>query len=104
MIIQTNFKIAFKKLPLVVIISDNGPGIQKNLQGQIFQPFISSKNSGSGLGLSLVSKIVSDHNGIIDFVSSEYGTKFRLLMPIKKIIKDFDSDLDYFQLDSVDKF
>ncbi len=102
--IQTKFKIGFKNLPLVVIISDSGSGIPKNLQGQIFQPFISSKDSGSGLGLSLVSKIVSDHNGIIDFVSGEYGTKFRLLMPIKKIIKDFDSDLDYFQLDSGDKF
>ncbi len=97
--IKTKFKIGFKNLPLVIVISDSGSGIPKNLQNQIFQPFISSKANGSGLGLSLVSKIVSDHNGIIDFVTGEYGTKFRLLMPIKKIIEDFDSDLDYFQLD-----
>ena len=98
--VQTKFKLGFKNLPLVIVISDNGPGIPLALKDQIFQPFISSKVNGSGLGLSLVSKIVSDHNGIIDFVSSEVGTKFRLLLPWKKIKKGVESDLEYLTLDS----
>ena len=99
--VQTRFNLGFKNLPLVILISDNGPGIPLKLRDQIFQPFISSKSQGSGLGLSLVSKIVSDHNGIIDFVTGDDGTKFRVLLPWKKITKGVESDLEYMTLDSL---
>ena len=99
--VQTKFNLGFKNLPLVIVISDNGPGIPLKLRDQIFQPFISSKTHGSGLGLSLVSKIVSDHNGRIDFVTGDMGTKFRILLPWKKITKDGESDLEYMTLDSL---
>ena len=98
--IFTKFKLGFKNLPLVITISDNGPGIPKNIQNQIFQPFISEKSQGTGLGLSLVSKLISDHNGIVDFLSDENGTTFRLLLPMKKIAKDEQSDLEYLQMNS----
>lgn len=97
-VVETKFKIGFKNLPLVITISDNGIGIPKSIKNQIFQPFISEKLQGTGLGLSLVSKIVNEHNGIIDFTSSEEGTNFRLLMPIKKIVKGNESDLEYFRV------
>ena len=99
--VQTKFNLGYKNLPLVILISDNGPGVPLKLKDQIFQPFISSKIHGSGLGLSLVSKIVSDHNGIIDFVTSDMGTKFRLLLPWKKITKGVESDLEYMKVDSL---
>ena len=98
--IQTKFRLGFKNLPLVITISDDGPGRPSSIQDHIFQPFITSKAHGGGLGLSLVSKIISDHNGIIDFISGETGTKFRLLMPRKKVAKDVESDLEYLQLES----
>ena len=99
--VQTKFNLGFKNLPLVILISDNGPGVPLKIRDQIFQPFISSKIQGSGLGLSLVSKIVSDHNGIIDFVTGDVGTKFRVLLPWKKIEKGVESDLEYMTLDSL---
>lgn len=69
-------------LPLVVQVSDNGAGIPDEMQREIFEPFVTSKAQGGGLGLSLVSKIVSDHGGAIDCVSRPGRTSFRLRLPI----------------------
>ncbi|MEX2520628.1 MAG: ATP-binding protein [Paracoccaceae bacterium] len=69
-------------LPLLVQISDNGGGIPEDLQREIFEPFVTSKAAGGGLGLSLVSKIVADHGGAIDCVSRPGWTSFRLRLPI----------------------
>lgn len=69
-------------LPLLVQISDNGSGIPEDLQSEIFQPFVTSKSGGTGLGLALVSKIISDHGGAIDCVSRPGWTSFRLRLPI----------------------
>jgi two-component system nitrogen regulation sensor histidine kinase GlnL len=69
-------------LPLLVSIRDNGPGIPEDMQPHLFDPFVSSKPSGKGLGLALVAKIVNDHGGIIEFDSEPRRTVFRLMLPM----------------------
>lgn len=69
-------------LPLEVSIIDNGPGIADDLAPHIFEPFVTSKASGAGLGLALVSKIVADHGGVISCESGEGRTVFRMLLPV----------------------
>jgi len=71
-----------ESLPLQVSITDNGPGVPEDLQRHIFEPFVSSKADGSGLGLALVSKIVADHGGIIACESGPGWTRFRLSLPV----------------------
>ncbi len=73
-----------QSLPIEISIKDNGPGIAANILDDIFEPFVSSKASGTGLGLSLVSKIMADHGGVVDCKSDANGTEFRLLLPVWK--------------------
>ncbi len=54
-----------ESLPLQVTISDNGSGVPEELKPHIFEPFVTSKAKGSGLGLALVSKVIADHGGVI---------------------------------------
>ncbi|MSO97372.1 MAG: PAS domain-containing protein [Rhodospirillaceae bacterium] len=70
------------QLPLVVTIQDNGPGIPDDIRSHLFEPFITTKPKGSGLGLALVAKIISDHGGIIEFESEPKRTVFRVMLPI----------------------
>ena len=65
-------------LPLQVEIIDDGPGLPEDIRGDIFDPFVSGKENGTGLGLALVSKIVSDHDGWISADSVPGRTVFRL--------------------------
>lgn len=76
-------------LPLYVAIRDNGPGIPEDLRPHLFEPFVTSKPSGSGLGLALVAKIVGDHGGLIDIKSHPGRTEFRVHLPVI-IEKDAD--------------
>lgn len=69
-------------LPLAVMIQDNGPGIPEDLQPHLFDPFVTTKAGGSGLGLALVAKIVGDHGGVIEFDSQPRRTLFRLMLPM----------------------
>ncbi len=71
-----------ESLPLEVTITDNGAGIPQDLINDIFDPFVSSKATGSGLGLSLVSKIIADHGGVVECISEPGKTKFKVLLPI----------------------
>lgn len=65
-------------------VTDNGPGIPKDKQGKIFEPFYTDKENGSGLGLAISRKIVEDHNGEILFTSTEkLGTTFKILLPVR---------------------
>lgn len=69
-------------LPLFVSVRDNGPGIPEDIRPHLFEPFVTSKNSGSGLGLALVAKIVGDHGGLIEVDSRPGRTEFRLHLPV----------------------
>ena len=69
-------------LPLEVTIRDNGPGIPADLVPYIFDPFVTTKSHGSGLGLALVAKIVADHGGVIECESQPRRTLFRVLLPV----------------------
>jgi two-component system nitrogen regulation sensor histidine kinase GlnL len=68
-------------LPLEFCVKDNGPGVPEDLLVHLFDPFVTTKPSGSGLGLALVAKIVGDHGGIIECESQHKKTVFRVLMP-----------------------
>ncbi len=69
-------------LPLFVAVRDNGPGIPEDIKPHLFEPFVTSKSTGSGLGLSLVAKIVGDHGGLIEVDSRPGRTEFRLHLPV----------------------
>jgi two-component system, NtrC family, nitrogen regulation sensor histidine kinase GlnL len=69
-------------LPLEFCVKDNGPGIPEDLMPHLFDPFVTTKPSGSGLGLALVAKIIGDHGGIIECESQPRHTVFRVLMPM----------------------
>ena len=69
-------------LPLEICIRDNGAGVPNDIAGHLFDPFVTTKSSGSGLGLALVAKVIGDHGGIIEFESHPRLTTFRVLMPL----------------------
>ncbi len=71
-----------KSAPLEVRIQDNGPGVPNHLRDQLFEPFVSSKANGTGLGLALVAKLVAAHGGLVDFESEPGRTVFRVLLPV----------------------
>jgi two-component system nitrogen regulation sensor histidine kinase GlnL len=68
-------------LPLEVCVHDNGAGVPDDLASVLFDPFVTSKSTGKGLGLALVAKIVRDHGGVVDCRSEGRRTTFRLLLP-----------------------
>jgi two-component system, NtrC family, nitrogen regulation sensor histidine kinase GlnL len=76
-------------LPLYVAVRDNGPGIPDDIRPHLFEPFVTSKPTGSGLGLALVAKIVGDHGGLIAVESRPGRTEFRLHLPV---VSEKDAD------------
>ncbi|NLR96001.1 nitrogen regulation protein NR(II) [Rhizobium sp. P38BS-XIX] len=71
-------------LPLEFCVIDNGPGVPSDLVPHLFDPFITTKTNGTGLGLALVAKIIGDHGGIVECDSQNHRTTFRVLMPASK--------------------
>jgi two-component system, NtrC family, nitrogen regulation sensor histidine kinase GlnL len=76
-------------LPLYVAVRDNGPGIPEDIRPHLFEPFVTSKSTGSGLGLALVAKIIGDHGGLIEVDSRPGRTEFRLHLPV---VSEKDAD------------
>jgi two-component system nitrogen regulation sensor histidine kinase GlnL len=69
-------------LPLEFCVRDNGAGVPEDLLPHLFDPFVTTKPSGSGLGLALAAKIIGDHGGIVECESQPRRTVFRVLMPM----------------------
>ena len=69
-------------LPLEFCVKDNGGGVPPDLLPHLFDPFVTTKPTGTGLGLALVAKIVGDHGGIIECESQPRHTIFRVMMPM----------------------
>ncbi|MEM8577490.1 MAG: ATP-binding protein [Pseudomonadota bacterium] len=72
---------AGRSLPLQIEVIDDGPGLPEKIKGDIFDPFVSGKENGTGLGLALVSKILADHDGWISVTSVPGRTVFRMSLP-----------------------
>ena len=75
-------KDATRALPLQVEVIDDGPGLPEDLAQDVFEPFVSGRENGTGLGLALVSKIVADHDGWIAVESVPGRTAFRISLPV----------------------
>lgn len=69
-------------LPLQIEIIDNGPGLPKDIAGDVFDPFVSGRENGTGLGLALVSKILTDHKAWITVKSNPGRCVFRVSLPV----------------------
>ena len=74
------------KLPIQITFQDNGPGIDKMIEDDIFQPFISTKNNHNGLGLSFVAQVIDLHQGLIEAKTNSYETSFHIYLPLIKNI------------------
>ncbi len=80
---------ARESVPLLIVIQDNGSGVPDEIRRDIFEPFVTSKAGGSGLGLALVSKVMADHGGVIECDSEPGWTVMRLRLPVwRPRIKD----------------
>jgi two-component system, NtrC family, nitrogen regulation sensor histidine kinase GlnL len=71
-----------RHLPLMVAVADNGGGIPEDMQPHLFDPFVTTKRNGTGLGLALVAKVIGDHGGVIEFDSQPRRTMFRVFLPV----------------------
>jgi two-component system, NtrC family, nitrogen regulation sensor histidine kinase GlnL len=71
-----------RHLPLMVAVTDNGAGIPEDMRPYLFDPFVTTKRNGSGLGLALVAKVIGDHGGVIEFDSQPRRTVFRVFLPV----------------------
>ena len=67
---------------IAINIFDNGIGFSKKITKEIIKPYYTTKEKGSGLGLSIVNKIINDHNGTIEFNSNTTGTNIIIRLPI----------------------
>jgi len=74
-------------LPLCIEVEDNGPGVAEHMKAHLFDPFVTTKRTGTGLGLALVAKIIGDHGGIIECDSEPKRTVFRVMLPMQQIMK-----------------
>ncbi len=66
---------------VIVRIEDDGPGIPLEVQGRIYEPFFSTKESGTGLGMSIVHSLVALHGGTITLDTGAHGTRFDVTVP-----------------------
>jgi len=82
--LETSYRTSNAGLPIEIRVIDNGEGIPVHVRDKIFHPFITHKPEGQGLGLSLVSKVVAAHRGVVEVQSRPGETIFSILLPIHK--------------------
>lgn len=82
----------WRMAPLEVRIQDNGPGVSPELRHRLFDAFVTSKERGMGLGLTLVAKLVAANDGLIEFESEPGRTIFRVLLPIAPALDPASAD------------
>ncbi|SLN18429.1 Nitrogen regulation protein NR(II) [Pseudoruegeria aquimaris] len=70
------------RVPIQIEVIDDGPGLPPEIAADIFEPFVSGRENGTGLGLALVSKIISEHDGWIAVDSVPGRTVFRVSLPV----------------------
>jgi len=70
------------RLALELLVVDDGPGVPEEIQDRIFNPLVSGREGGTGLGLSLAQTFVRYHQGVIEFESRPGRTVFRILLPL----------------------
>ena len=70
------------QLPIAIEVRDNGDGVPDDLRSHLFDPFVTTKANGSGLGLALVAKVIGDHGGVVECESAPRRTVFRVLLPM----------------------
>ncbi|RMD47066.1 MAG: PAS domain-containing protein [Alphaproteobacteria bacterium] len=75
---------ARRAVPIHVEVIDDGPGIPPEIREELFEPFVSGRENGTGLGLALVSKIVTGHGGMIEVESEPGRTLFRVSLPMAR--------------------
>lgn len=80
------------QLPIVITVQDNGAGIPDDVAPHLFDPFLTTKREGSGLGLALVAKIAGDHGGVVGFDSEPGRTEFRVMLPASTDGFDLDEE------------
>jgi C4-dicarboxylate-specific signal transduction histidine kinase len=70
---------------IVITVADSGSGVASELRGKIFDPFFTTKHYGSGIGLSICHRIISDHQGTLHVSTSKWGgALFTAAFPVKK--------------------
>jgi PAS domain S-box-containing protein len=80
---------SLEKNCILMTVSDSGPGVPLDMKDQLFDPFYSTKNNGTGIGLSISNRIITDHGGSMDISKSRWGgAEFRIELPLKKGIGD----------------
>jgi PAS domain S-box-containing protein len=73
---------------IILTVSDSGPGIDPDIRDKIFDPYFTTKSDGTGIGLSISHRIVTDHGGLLTVTNSELGgAEFRVKIPINAYIK-----------------
>ena len=86
---RAGFRFAGRDLPrargaLEIAVQDNGPGVPETLISRVFEPFYTTKSGGAGVGLAVVSEIMSAHGGFVVLDNSPGGACLRLLFPIAR--------------------
>jgi two-component system nitrogen regulation sensor histidine kinase GlnL len=79
---QVTFARHHSKLALDLRVVDNGPGVPEEIRERVFDPLVSGREGGSGLGLALAQGFIQENDGMIDFESEPGHTEFRILLPL----------------------